>query len=398
MKVIVTNAKNRIAYAIARSLAKRNIEVVTADSIPTAMSFSSRYSSSHFIYPSPYTDEKAFIDELIKQCKLRKPDVLIPVYEETFVVAKHKKLLGDYVNLFVPDFDMILAVHDKQNLYKTAETLGIPTPKSISVSDLEKRPQLTASFRYPVLIKPRQGGGAWGIEQVDSEQKLIKIIEQQEYPGNLPGERFVVQEWISGRVSCCGMLTKQGDFRAGCCYRQLRETPLAGGTATYRESINAPDIMVHFQRLLKTLNWDGICQADFIVDDVTGKPYLIDVNPRFWGSLFQTIISGVDFPYLVYQLALGHDFEPQHEYTLNLKSRWIWGDIKCFVEFVRNRSIRPDINAMDFFRLARTDKYDDFEMRDPLPFFMWFADHVYKMAQQKSLHPAPHEEKEGIWE
>ncbi len=32
---------------------------------------------------------------------------------------------------------------------------------------------------------------------------------------------------------------------------------------------------------------------------------LIDVNGRFWGSLQLAILSGVDFPYYLYQLAVG---------------------------------------------------------------------------------------------
>ena len=77
--------------------------------------------------------------------------------------------------------------------------------------------------------------------------------------------------------------------------------------------------------------------------------------------MFQTIISGVEFPFLVYQLATGHDFVPINEYSLDCRSRWLWGDLKCFVEFMRNREIRRDINVMDFFKISNTDKYDDFK-------------------------------------
>ena len=35
---------------------------------------------------------------------------------------------------------------------------------------------LAAGLRYPVLIKPRQGGGAWGIERMESEQALSRVL------------------------------------------------------------------------------------------------------------------------------------------------------------------------------------------------------------------------------
>lgn len=39
MSVIVTNAKNRIAYAAIRSLARKGIKVISADYYPWSMSF-----------------------------------------------------------------------------------------------------------------------------------------------------------------------------------------------------------------------------------------------------------------------------------------------------------------------------------------------------------------------
>lgn len=398
MSVIVTNSKNRIAYAITRCLAGHGIDVVTADSISTPMTRVSRHSSGYFSYPSPYRDERGFVDCLIRNCAKVKCEVLIPVYEETFVVAKYRKEIGSCVNLLVPEYDAILMVHDKQALYRTAESLGIPTPRGYPVSELEKSPHLSSRLRFPVLVKPRQGGGAWGMERVRTERELREMVASGRYPGGLPGDRFVVQEVITGRVSCCGMLMKEGAYRAGYCYRQVRETPLAGGTATYRESILAPEIMGHFQRLLEHLSWNGVCQADFIVDDVTGTPYLIDVNPRFWGSLHQAIISGVEFPYYIYELAQGRDIAPVREYETRYRSRWLGGDLKCFLEYIRNRGIRPDIALTDFFRISADDRYDDFEWSDPLPFTMWFVDYCAKMIKQRSLSPSPHDSKEGIWE
>ena len=34
------------------------------------------------------------------------------------------------------------------------------------------------------------------------------------------------------------------------------------------------------------------------------EPKLIEVNPRFWGSLALAIYAGIDFPYLLYKLAM----------------------------------------------------------------------------------------------
>ena len=100
---IVTNAKNRIAYNIVRSLGEKGIDVYTADFVPHSMSFSSRYSKGNFLYPSPFRDQQGFVDCLKKRTSALKSCVLIPVFEETFLVAKYRRELSCHAKMVVPD-------------------------------------------------------------------------------------------------------------------------------------------------------------------------------------------------------------------------------------------------------------------------------------------------------
>ncbi len=90
MRVLVTNAKNRIAYNIVRSLAAKGIEVFCADFVPRSMSFYSKYASGYFVYPSPFSEQQQCVECLIAKIKELKIDVLIPVFEELFLVAKFR--------------------------------------------------------------------------------------------------------------------------------------------------------------------------------------------------------------------------------------------------------------------------------------------------------------------
>jgi len=63
------------------------------------------------------------------------------------------------------------------------------------------------------------------------------------------------------------------------------------------------------------------------LDQKTGKSFLIEVNGRFWGSLQLAIDAGVDFPYLLSQLAVDGQVETQKPYRLGVKSRWLLGDL-----------------------------------------------------------------------
>jgi hypothetical protein len=80
-------------------------------------------------------------------------------------------------------------------------------------------------------------------------------------------------------------------------------------------------------RLISTIGWHGVAMVEFKWDDEENRPKLIEVNARFWGSLNLAIRAGVDFPYLLYRLALGETVEGPPAYRIGLKSRWELGDL-----------------------------------------------------------------------
>ena len=398
MSIIVTNAKNRISYAVLRSMGNRGIKIFTSDFSKISMSFYSKYSYGHFLYPSPFSFPEKFISTLIHNIKKVNCEVLIPIYEEMFLISKYKDVLVNHVNLVVPDYESILSVHDKKKLYQIAGILGIQTPKTIPCSEARKNIDLLGQLQFPVLIKPRQGGGAWGIKKITNPETLKHIVQNKKYPENLNEDRFLIQEVIKGTVYCCALLCHKGSYRAGHCYKQLRETPISGGTATLRESVFHPQIMQEFRKLLKHLEWHGVCHADFIIDETTGIPFLIDVNPRFWSALFLSVISGVDFPYLMYKMAMDGDVEIISDYQIGVKSRWIWGDLKSFIERISQPLTNSNVSIFDFLKIDKNERFDDLDVTDPLPFCMWFVDYLHKMVEQKTFKPAPHDSLEGIWE
>ena len=397
MSALVTNAKNRIAYNIVRSLGKKGIPVYTSDFVSSSMSFFSRYSKGHFLYPSPYRKQEDFIVSLIQNCKRLKTDVLIPVFEESFLIAKHKEKIENCVRVVLPDYEQILFAHNKDRWEPLARRLGIPVPETFPIADLQSGKRCLSDLNYPVLMKPKQGGGAWAITQANSERELQILLAKATNEG-LPWERFFCQEKISGETHCVAMLFNHGEMRAKVAYRQLRDYPVTGGQATLRVSIRSEAAEGHLQRLLEEMNWHGVCQADFIVDERTREPYLIDINPRFWGSLTQAIASGVDFPYLLYRIAVNGDVEPQTAFKTGVATRWIGGDLRGFLPLLRMSRFKAKFAKEFFFPSTGVELYDDFSWGDPLPFFAWCADAVLKMVRNRSLQPVAHDSLEGVWE
>jgi len=394
MSVIVTNARNRIAYNVVRSLGQKGLPIYTADFVPRSMSFSSRYSRGHFIYPSPFRDPEGFLRCLTEQIARLNAQVLIPVFEETFLIAKHRAALPSQVSMVVPDYQQILIAHNKRDWEPLARRLGIPVPASYSPDELRRGG--LRDLRYPVFIKPKQGGGAWGIEEVPSAGILEALLARESHAGK-PWDRFFVQEKIVGHTHCVAMLFNKGQVRATVGYRQLRDYPAKGGQATLRVSVRHEAAERAFQRLLEELRWHGPCQSDFIVDG-SDAPYLIDINPRLWGSLTQAIAAGVDFPYLIYRIAREGDVEAIRSFKTGVVTRWIGGELAALPYRLRHASSKRQVLTDFFLPDTPAALFDDFSIADPLPFLVWTLDAISRAARFRSAQPAAHDSLDGIWE
>lgn len=397
MRVLVTNAKNRIAYNVVRSLGKKGIDVYTVDFIRNAMSFASKYSKGYAIIPSPFSDAQEFIEKLLETIKKFKIDVLIPVLEETFLISKHMDIFKEKVKVVLPDYKHILLAHNKNQWDAVARKLGIPVPKSISADDIRNGKHKVSDFNFPILIKPKQGGGGWGIRRIYSDEELSNLLKNPKNI-NLEWGRFFIQEFIDGETICIAVLMNRGKMRAKIAYKQLRDYPVSGGQATARISVRSETAESLIKNMLEALNWHGVCQVDFIIEKKSGLPYLIDMNPRLWGSITQAIASGVDFPYLIYKIAVDGDVDPVKKYKIGVTTRWIGGDLRTFIPTLRNSSDKVAFFKDYLCPFTKPTLYDDFSWNDPLPFLLWSMDAIMKIIKFRTIVPVQHDSLDGIWE
>lgn len=81
-----------------------------------------------------------------------------------------------------------------------------------------------------------------------------------------------------------------------------------------------------------------------------GTPYLMEINTRFWGSLQLAIDAGVDFPYLLYQLACGEKPEPVVRYKSGIRLRWLLGDLDSLYLTLRDRQYSTAVKLKALLR------------------------------------------------
>ena len=84
--------------------------------------------------------------------------------------------------------------------------------------------------------------------------------------------------------------------------------------------------------MLAALRWHGVAMAEFKWDEATDTFWLLEINGRFWGSLPLALACGVDFPYYLYQLAVGETPQPPASYPTDVVARDAVAELKHFVK------------------------------------------------------------------
>ena len=385
--VLVTSGETRMALAVCRTLSQNGYRVFTGSRRSGSMTAVSRHCTGSMTYSSPFTEQKQFLGDITTFIQKNNIDILLPVLEETYTIAKNRSQLEGKVAFAIPEYASILAVHDKGRLAFLAEQLGIPIPATLELATVLSSPDRLANLSFPVLVKPKQGGGGWGVQRFDTPDSLLQFARSQV---TLP-ELYIVQTVVEGSPVCACTLYDQGTYLGGDTYRPVQAYPLGCGQATIRETLTNNEALQSLQILLKYLGWHGVCEADFLVD-AAGKAWLLDVNPRFWGSLGHNIAAGVNYPLFYCKLCTKEPFiiPPAQPGT---RTGWLGGDTMRFLA-----TLRQSDNKIAYLDNAwRTRKpvalYDDWAVSDPFPFFAW-AWHAGLNAiikSRKDILP-------GIWE
>jgi len=367
---LITFGRNRMAYTAVKSLSRHGIRAVPGDSFSASMCFYSRHCHRHFIYPSPYLYPERFIHTLAEKARQFNCQVVIPMHEEGFVIARYRDRLAPWLKVPLSDYDQIMTLHSKDRFYRLARRLDVPIPKTHIVGEDGDIDQIADLISYPAVIKPRRAHGSFGLRYVYSPQQLRESCEQlMRRFGFQKDKTPIVQEYVAGVKHSVCLLFNQGQLRARCTFKFLREYPIRGGTAVLRISTREERMEQIALRVLQDLQWHGIAEAEFTLTPDRG-PILMEINPRFWGSLYQGVAAGVDFPYLLFRMALDGDVEPVLDYPLGIKTRWLWGDWRALCDYLR-RPISQRRMLLDYLKFYRRDvTYDDFSTSDPLPFLM----------------------------
>lgn len=355
-KVLVTDVGGRNVVSIIRSLGRRSIEVIGAETTRWALGRFSKYCSSLLVYPSPINCPNEWLAWLINEISQHQYDMIMPVSDYCIeIIAKNRSAIEQYTKVGIIDYSTWIKAKNKALTLKIAMREHIPCPKTRFISNIDEVKEAAKQVQYPVVIKPTESTGSRGIVYVQKEECLVKHYLKVHSKFQFP----MIQEFIPPGGNSYGvfmLFDQNSEPKAVFVHKRLREFPVKGGPSTLRESVHKPELVEMSKRLLKFINFYGVAMVEYKEDPRDKQCKLMEINPRFWGSLPLAIVAGVDFPYLLYKMVVEGDFEPVLDYPDGIRCRWFLpGDILHFLTNPHRFKMKPG-----FFNFSKNNRTDDF--------------------------------------
>ena len=355
-RVMVYDALSSPALPIARSLGKRGVEVYLASKSRDVPAFRSKFCSKTFI-------SKSFFEALEiaekEGCK-----VFFPLVSESELleVAKAKNKFNDSIKIACGDYEAVSRLANKREMVKAAKDCAIPVPKTVLPRDESDVAEFAKNGEFILKIKTGSSGrGTYVVKDFSQYSKLKKAVGFEE-------EEIVVQEFVSGKqLSVSAISNESFDFIASFVYERLRFYPHPFGPASYLKSCESEDSLRFSEKLVREVRYAGVVNFDYIVDERDEVPKLLDVNPRFWGSVNAAKLCGVDFPWILY-LTLAKSEEIRSEYAKNVHLRSFFEDFKSVLSMTKSKmSVKEKALAvLDFLNFPKYREFE-FDLSDVVP-------------------------------
>ena len=185
-------------------------------------------------------------------------------------------------------------MRDKFELVSLLEDVGLNYPITRRLEQASP-----ADFEGSVFLKPRWGMGAEGVARYESFNALKSDIAKKSL------KNFIVQKAINSNsniVSAC-MFCRNGKILSYYSHKRLVTFPEGDGVSVISKSFTSSVILDISQKLVTKTSFSGFIMIEFLYDTERQAYYVIEINPRPWGSILLSEIceSNLIESYLTYE-------------------------------------------------------------------------------------------------
>lgn len=242
-----------------------------------------------------------------------KPDIVLPCDDLTVMQLHHlyttaissdDMIFGEIRHILersLGDPASFPFVESREKFMALAQEQGVLTPATITVNSAKEVEDWLSAHQLPAVLKAEGTSGGEGVRIVHSLQQALQAYETLRAPlaalivakrTVLDGDRNYILPWLMQRQRTVSIQTFVSGVDANiavACWRGEVLSTLSAvvlntwkpkGPATVVRLQDNEEILNGVTTILRKLKFSGLCGFDFMIDNATRRPYLLEMNAR----------------------------------------------------------------------------------------------------------------------
>jgi glutathione synthase/RimK-type ligase-like ATP-grasp enzyme len=277
--------------------------------------------------------------ELVVPCDDLVMMQLHQVFGETANVNNEEaRFLRECIRVSMGDPAGLPIAESQEQLMAVAREEGIRTPQTQPIDSVDALEQWIAQYGLPAVLKADGTSGGEGVLIARTLAEATRAFHTLQAPVStavvakstcldgdwnrvLPwlrqhGRAVGIQSFVSGPDANIAIACWQGKVLASISAEVLK-TWRPKGPATLLRLVDNAEMLEAAVKIVRRLNFSGLCGFDFILDEVSGAPWLIEMNARATQTCALPLGPGKD---LVAALCAAATGEPAPEQSVDLQN------------------------------------------------------------------------------
>lgn len=285
LRILLTGGRSPAALELARLFHASGHRVFAAESVPYHLCRVSRSVERSFEVPAPNIDPSGFSQSLRTIAENNGIDVLMPVNEEIFHIARELRRFDGVCRVFTSPLDELETVHHKGSFIQAAKRMGlqVPTTELIEAPDGWQSLLEDPRFGEGLVLKPAYSRFATRTVLFDSRNGPFTARQGHEVKRMLANagvsvtRPWVAQELLRGEEWCTYSAAHDGMITAFAAYRSRFRA--GRGASIHFEAAIQPLLLDWVCRFVSQSGFTGQIAFDFMVSP-NGAVMPMECNPR----------------------------------------------------------------------------------------------------------------------
>lgn len=361
-----------IFLPIARSLGRASIDVDVATCGEKYPGLTSKYIREVHCLPPYLSAPTAWLEALQRLSSEKRYGLIFPSSDSSLGLLEAASQRIDRKLLAIPNQRALSAFADK------ASTRALAAANDVKVAQGQEFTVDSETFgklechSFPLVLKPSK---PYVTGSNDAKTKVRIARCRQELAEGLTAlmdREIVVEQFFAGEGVGVSVLAKNGNILHDWQHRRLAASSETGRSSRRIGQMVDKRLLRDVRKLTKAVSLTGVAMFEFRQDPVSGEHILLEVNPRFWGSLPLALASGANFPLQTWKTLTGSDAQIMStEIDLSIEKTSLTAEFDRISDLLGQPSVRLGATfglcSLLLQAIFRPARFDGWTNCDPRP-------------------------------